>query len=220
MKILDIKIWDLVQQNNIECFNNFLLLRPNAIKTKNIIKDLIISQLNDDQHIVIYYDFSNIQSMDISFADELIFLLKLEMRAYENYQFIFILESSGMAFYDELLPTISAAQLNREKIETAKAAYNKNLYIPVLIHNNKTLEIQGDFEKKLRDIYSNSIPISGITTRVLSEELNISLTNAGTQANNLLNLGLIFKETENGPNGRFNTYYKIDPNKLIRRGTI
>ncbi|MDF2540863.1 MAG: hypothetical protein K0S47_581 [Herbinix sp.] len=216
MQQINLNIWDIVTQNNIPCFDHFLLLRPNAIKTKSIIKNYIFTKLTDDPHIILKYDFSLIDSMDISFADEIIFLLKLDLQLYDKYQFIIVLVSSGINFTNELLPTITAAQMNREKIETAKLLNKKNLYLPVLIYEHNSLSVLGEFEKKLQDIYANSFTNKAMTTRELSESLNISLTNAGTQANNLLNLGLIFKKSENGPNGKFNTYFKIDSTHITQ----
>lgn len=213
MKLLKIKLIDFIDKYNIPCYNGLLLFRPNAIIAKTALISYIKQEAKTDNHLILLFDFTSIKTVDISFADEIIFSTKIELTNTSEIQVVVIITGNDYIFNDEIIPSINAAQLLRQDKERIKND-NKPLYLPIMILKDDHLEIMGGFEDKLLEIYEKAINTSGITAREISDLLNISLRNAGTQALKLVKLGLIFRESETGANGKFNIFKKISTSDL------
>lgn len=173
-----------------------LLFRPYGEKAYKILLDRLNNELESRELIEI--DFSDIDSADLSFLDEVVLNLHIYIR--KNRENIFFVSNLSNDVRDSLIGAIEY-----------KRTINK-IKVPILYKKDGKLTIIGNIEPLLKetfDLFNNFK--TEITAKDLSQLKGLAMNNACTRLKKLYNLGLIMREEKD------EYYYKLPiPNCFLK----
>jgi predicted transcriptional regulator len=176
---------------------DILMSRPTGEKAKAIIKTKILSLAENE---VLMYDFSDILAADVSFFDEAVLDIQLDIT---NGNF-----SSRRIIIGKMIPDI---RVNLSAAIRERYAQKKD-FIPVLEFSAKGIvEVVGDLEDNLNEAFKLIQEHQQMTARKLIEiKPNLAINSASNKLKKLFDYGLIKRFENSTSEGREYIYEAVN----------
>lgn len=177
-----------------------LTYRPDGKRVKKVIFD-ILSDISEDSYLIL--DFKNIETCDVSCADEIVFEIINKIISEKLHIFIIITN-----FNEQVLENFEGAQLYKQQKLSNKL--NKKINLPLLLYRDGEVSLLGNIEANLLETLNILKGKEELTARELAELKDLAINNASNRLKRLYDYSLIKREVCNNESGQYYIYKELN----------